>query len=113
MHEMAIAQGILDIALTSATEHSAGTIRRISLLLGEMTGVEPSALEFCFSALAADTAAAGAELSIKIVPLTACCQVCNTNFAVERYRFSCPQCGSAQVSVTGGRELQVAHLEVE
>lgn len=113
MHEMAIAQGILDIALATALEHQAGVVRRIALLVGEMTEVEPEALKFCFGALAAGTPAASAELTIELVPLTACCRDCQADFDVQRFRFSCPACGSVRVEITGGRELKVAHLEVD
>lgn len=113
MHEMAIAQGILDIVIDAAEQNGGGKIRRIKLLVGEMTGVEPDALTFCFEALAAGTAAEGAELDIATPPLVACCQDCGEEFGVERYRFFCPACQSAKVTTISGRELAVEHLEVE
>ncbi|SDF29174.1 hydrogenase maturation nickel metallochaperone HypA [Sporolituus thermophilus] len=113
MHEMAIAQGILDIVLATAASHEVTVVRRIKLRVGEMTEVEPDALRFCFAALAADTPAAPAELDIEVVPLAGRCQDCRHEFAVERYRFFCPACGSAGVEIISGRELQVEHLEVE
>ena len=45
MHEMAIAEGILDIALDYAARNDAKRIGKISLLLGEMSGVETEAME--------------------------------------------------------------------
>ncbi len=113
MHEMAIAEGILDIVLTATRENGGGTVRRIKLLVGEMTGVEPESLVFCFGALAAGTAAAEAELDIDILPLTARCHSCGHEFGIERYRFFCPLCQSAEVETHTGRELAVEHLEVE
>ncbi|MDF2928325.1 MAG: hypA [Anaerospora sp.] len=65
MHEMAIAQGILDIAVQEATLNGAETITRIKLRIGEMTGVQPEALTFCFEALAAETPAEAAIGSVK------------------------------------------------
>ena len=113
MHEMAIAQGILDIALTANDREGGSRITKIKLLIGEMAGVEPDALQFCFGALAAGTAAAEAELAIDIIPLTGCCDSCGTSFPIERYRFVCPSCQSGQVQTISGRELAVEHLEVE
>ncbi|WP_312521356.1 hydrogenase maturation nickel metallochaperone HypA [Anaerospora sp.] len=113
MHEMAIAQGILDIAVQEATLNGAETITRIKLRIGEMTGVQPEALTFCFEALAAETPAEAAILEIELVPLTAECQSCGQQFGVERYRFCCPSCSSGSVKTLSGRELQVEHLEVE
>ncbi len=113
MHEMAIAQGILDIALTAAAENGAAAIVRIKLQVGAMTEVEPEALTFCFAALAAGTAAADASLEVEVTPLVGRCRDCGREFRVERFRFLCPACGSAAVEIISGRELRVEHLEVE
>jgi len=113
MHEMAIAQGILDIALDNAERHGAKKISRIRLLIGKMTGVEPESLHFCFSALAAGTKASEAELDIVILPLIGCCRDCGREFPIEAMRFFCPACSSAEVEIISGRELRVEYLEVE
>ena len=65
MHEMAIAEGILDIALDYAQKNGAARIERIGLLLGELSGVETDALSLCFSSLTADTIAAGSSTSVR------------------------------------------------
>lgn len=113
MHEMAIAQGILDIVLDNAARHDAAKVLRIKLQVGEMTEVEPEALTFCFAAVAAGTAAAEAELEVEVTPLVGRCRDCGREFKVERFRFLCPACGSAGVEIVSGRELRVEHLEVE
>jgi len=113
MHEMAIAQGILDIVLEAAAGNAAETVVRIKLQVGEMTEVEPEALTFCFAALAAGTAAAAAQLDVEVMPLIGRCRDCGREFKVERFRFLCPECGSAGVEIISGRELRVEHLEVE
>ena len=113
MHEMAIAQGILDIVLEAAARNDAATVTRIKLQVGEMTEVVPEALAFCFTALAAGSAAAAARLDIEMMPLVSRCRDCGWEFRVERYRFLCPACGSAALEIVSGRELRVEHLEVE
>jgi hydrogenase nickel incorporation protein HypA/HybF len=113
MHEMAIAQGVLDIVLDSAARHDAKKIMLIRLQVGQMTGVEPEALRFCFEALSEGTASAGAQLEIVVTPLIGHCRDCGQEFGIERYRFLCPDCGSAGVDIISGRELRVEHLEVE
>lgn len=113
MHEMSIAQGILDIVLKTAAEHNAVRVNNIKLLIGEMTQVEPESLRFGFTALATDTIADGAQLEITIVPLVGKCNNCDRQFTVERYSFLCPFCHSANIVVVSGRELAVDYLEVE
>ena len=60
MHEMAIAEGILDIALDYAHENKAQRIDRIHLLLGELSGVETEALSLAFSSMQRGTIAENA-----------------------------------------------------
>ena len=69
MHEMAIAEGILDIALDYAQKNGAARIERIGLLLGELSGVETDALSLCFSSLTADTIAAHPSAGLPLPPL--------------------------------------------
>lgn len=113
MHEMAIAQSILTITINSAEEHSAQKVISITLHIGQMAGVEPEALHFCFSSLSEGTCAAGARLYIVSIPLRASCAECSYEFSIDRYRFYCPHCHSARLEILSGRELRVAQLEVE
>ncbi|HWR39815.1 MAG TPA: hydrogenase maturation nickel metallochaperone HypA [Patescibacteria group bacterium] len=113
MHELSIAQGILDIALKTAAEHQAVRVGRITVTVGEMTGLVPDSLRQGFEVLAAGTLAAGAELVIDRIPLAASCRECGREFLVENRHFYCPECGSAGVELVAGRELRVEHMEVE
>jgi len=113
MHEMAIAQGILDIVLKTAAENEATKVTGIKLLIGQMTQIQPESLQFGFEALSIGSIAEGANLEIKIVPLVGQCNSCRQEFAIERYCFVCPHCNSNSVHLVSGRELAVEYLEVE
>lgn len=113
MHEMSIAQGILDIVLKTAAEHNAVKVSYIKLLIGQMTQVEPESLKFGFAALSAGSIADGANVDITIIPLVGECNSCRKQFTVEKFSFLCPLCNSAAISVVSGRELAVDYLEVE
>lgn len=113
MHEMAIAEGILDIALDYAARNDAQQVQCISLLLGEMAGVETEALQFCFESLARGTIAEKAELKLHMMPLLGRCTDCGKQTHIERYNFVCPECGAGPLEILSGRELQVEYLEVD
>ncbi len=113
MHELTIAQGILDIAVKTAVGHGMGKVVGVKVLAGELTGIVPEALEFGFGALAEGTVAAGAKLSIHIVPLAGRCLDCGHESGVDKYRFVCTSCGSYAVEIVAGRELKVESVEVE
>ena len=112
MHEMAIAEGILDIALDYAKQNDAKSISKIGLLLGEMAGVETEALTVCFSSLVRGTIAEHAELALKRVPLVGHCAQCGREQAIRNYNFICPECGGG-LEIISGRELRVEYLEME
>ena len=113
MHEMAIAEGILNIALDYASQNDAKKIEEIGLLVGEMSGVEPEALEFSFRMLAKKTIADNAALKLKQVPLIGKCNQCGKEFHIEHYDFWCPECKDGVLAILSGREMQVEYLEVE
>ncbi|MEG6584310.1 hydrogenase maturation nickel metallochaperone HypA [Dendrosporobacter sp. 1207_IL3150] len=113
MHEMAIAQGILDIVLNTAAQHGASRVGLVRLLVGEMTQVVPQSLEFGFSALAVGTIAQNANLEVIIVPVTGKCVCCTQQFNIRQNQFQCPDCQSFNIEIISGRELLVDALEVE
>ena len=113
MHEMAIAEGILNIALDYAEKNRAKKIQEIGLLLGEMSGVETDALEFSFHMIAKGTMASEAELAIRKVPLRGKCNQCGKEFHIGHYDFRCPECKDGVLTLLSGREMQVEYLEVD
>ena len=113
MHEMAIAEGILDIALDYAKANDAKKIKEVGLLLGEMSGVEVDSLNFSFNMLVQGTIAEGAVLKIKHVPLIGKCSKCGKEFHIEHYDFWCPECENGVLTTISGREMQVEYLEVD
>lgn len=113
VHEMAIAQNILDIAVAAAQRGGAKRIGKINVVAGELRGIVPTQLTFCFGIAAQDTIASDAYLSFETVPVTAKCTSCDEAFTVEDFFYTCPRCESTDVEVTGGTELRVRDIEVD
>jgi hydrogenase nickel incorporation protein HypA/HybF len=88
-------------------------LAEVRLAIGEFAGVEPRLLSSAFDELAAIQWGTAPRLHCDVVPLTACCRACAGEFTVERFRFECPACGSRQVDVTAGEELQLVSLSAE
>lgn len=110
---MGIAQNILDIAVEAANKEDAIKITRIDLIAGELRGLVPMQLTFCFGIVAQNTIASGAYLNVQEVPVTAHCEDCGSDFPVEEYQYLCPRCKGVNVRVTGGTELRVKDIEIE
>ena len=112
MHEMAIAEGILNIAFDYAQQNNSSKINRITLKIGEMSGVEIEALNMSFDVLTKDTIAEGAELVVNHIPIVGVCNKCGNEFHIEHYNFFCPKCDGILI-LKSGRELQVESLDME
>ena len=113
MHEMSIAEGILDIALDYAKKNEAQRITEVGLIIGEMSGVVTESLELSWRMLVKDTSADGAQLKIKHTPLMGRCTKCGKEFHIEHYNFWCPECQDGVLQLESGRELKVEYLEVD
>ena len=110
MHELSITQGIVDICL----EHSAGRrVGSVTLQIGELAGVVPEAVEFCFAAVTAGTLLEGARLIIELIPAKGHCLDCHAFFGRSTYFDPCPICGGYRVDIQAGEELRVKELDVE
>jgi Zn finger protein HypA/HybF involved in hydrogenase expression len=54
-----------------------------------------------------------ARLEMECVPLEAGCQGCGAEFAVERFRFICPKCGSGALDILRGEGLVLQSVTME
>jgi hydrogenase nickel incorporation protein HypA/HybF len=82
------------------------------MAIGELSGVLPESVTFCFEACSRGTLLEGARLVIERIAGTACCQSCGAEFAVAACYDPCPACGSNAVEITAGEELRVREMEV-
>ena len=113
MHEMGIAQSILDIVEQKMASHGATKVSTIRLVIGEFRAVLPQSLTFCFEIITKDTPLEGVNLEIEQVLLTGRCIDCREEFIIKEYRFICPKCGSRQIETIAGKELFVKEIEVQ
>lgn len=112
MHEVGIMESALDAIRREAAQHRATHVGRVVLRVGAISGVEPEALRFAFSAVTPGSIAEGAELEIQVVPARAHCKTCCADFVIESgFIFACPRCQALSGDVRSGRELELARLE--
>lgn len=114
MHELAVTEGILKVALDAAAQAGARRINAIDLVIGELSGMVDDSIQFYFDILSCDTPAAGAMLRFHREPATITCEACAAQVAGRPPLLPfCPICGSIKLRVVGGRELRVESIEVE
>ncbi|MFZ2103721.1 MAG: hydrogenase maturation nickel metallochaperone HypA [Oricola sp.] len=112
MHEMSICESILNVLKEQARTQNFDTVKRVSLEIGPLAGVEIEALKFGFDVVMRDSIADGAALDIIETKGTAFCFGCGETVAIAARYEPCPTCGSHQLQVTGGEELRIKELEV-
>ncbi|MFN3397238.1 MAG: hydrogenase maturation nickel metallochaperone HypA [Sulfurimicrobium sp.] len=113
MHEMSLAEGVLQIIEDNARNGGYARVKTVWLEIGQLAGVEVEAMKFCFDAVTRNTLADGARLQIIATDGEGRCPDCHkTVKLVERYD-PCPECGGFPVEITGGTEMRVKQLEVE
>ena len=113
MHEMGIAMQIIEIAQASIPEEEGDiAIARVNLKVGKLAAVVADSLRFCFEIAAKETPLEGAELDIEEVPVKARCKECDTVWTIEGPAFNCEKCGSGQIEILSGRELNIESIEI-
>ncbi|GAB4354959.1 MAG: hydrogenase maturation nickel metallochaperone HypA [Gammaproteobacteria bacterium] len=113
MHEMSLAEGVLQIIEESAAKEAFQRVKTVFLEIGQLSHVEVESLRFCFDAVVRGSVAEGAVLEIDRVPGQAWCMACSTTVPVSTLYDPCPRCGGYQLTLTGGDEMRVRELEVE
>ncbi|MDJ0385075.1 hydrogenase maturation nickel metallochaperone HypA [Streptomyces sp. G-G2] len=115
MHEMSIAMAVVGQVEEAARAAGAHTVTTVRLDVGELAGVVPDALSFCFELACAGTVLEGAELITRAVAARARCGACADEWAVGMPpELCCPACGKAtDVELLTGRELRVLSVEWE
>ena len=113
MHEVGIAQSILEIVEKEMKKNGASTVNRVRLIIGEFTGIVKEALEFALNIIKKNTSVQNAEFVIETIKLKTYCQKCDQTFVgKEESRFLCPECNGI-LNIVEGKELQIDYIDVE
>ncbi len=109
MHELAIAEGVIDVV---GQRVGRARVLRVVLRIGRLACVEPDALRFCFEACARGTGVEGAALESVDVAARARCRSCGADEPDVDPRIPLCTCGSADLEVRSGEELLLSAVEV-
>lgn len=113
MHEMSLAENVLQIIEESARSQNFRRVRSVVLEIGRLSAVEPEAMRFCFDAAMTGSIAEGARLEIIETEGVGRCERCAFDMPLAALYDPCPNCGSYQIRVTSGDLMRVRELEVE
>lgn len=113
MHEIAICESIRNLIEEQAGIDRFSVVRRVTLEIGPLAGVEIEALRFGFDVVMRGSVAEAARLDVVECPAQAWCLPCGGLVPISARYDPCPRCGSHQLQVTAGEELRIKELEVD
>jgi len=113
LHELAVTQSLLEIALRHAERAGAQRIIRLNLVIGQLTSIADDSVQFYWDIVSQGTVAEGAELHFERVPGVLRCLSCGHTFPLNGRDYTCPACGHERVVVAGGDDFRLESIEVD
>lgn len=115
MHELAVTEEIVKIALEYAERNNAQKVIRINLRIGEMSHLVEDMLIRVFHHLTRGTIMEGAKVFIERSAIILRCGDCDMSYTAEIQEIvnsACPVCGGTNFTIVSGREFYIDTIEV-
>jgi hydrogenase nickel incorporation protein HypA/HybF len=110
MHELALTQNLLEVALGNAAGKK---IVHVNLTIGEFSDEREEAIRFYWDDLAKDTPAAHAQLFFRRVDAEMECLACGAVFHPDDEAALCPSCLSHRLKLIRGDDVRLESIDVE
>ena len=117
MHEVGIANSILEAGHRELALRPGSTLVSIGVRVGVLSGVDIEALRFAFECLVAGTGDEKVRFVPESCPRTNRCTACEREFPSPAESpfldAPCPYCGSTRTQFVSGDELDLTFVEIE
>lgn len=130
MHELAIAQKIIETIEQEAEKNGMTKVKKAVLKIGKMAAFQKEQLEFCLKTYEKDEMLEDMIFEIVEVPVELICKSCAQKFVDARFEDDefaheiahapalyvpppCPSCSSEDVTMTSGNEMTLMSIEGE
>ena len=113
MHELSVAQALVDQVEDLANRHGAVGIHLIRVRVGPLAGIVPDLLATAFPLSAAGTRAEHARLELVPAPIRVRCRSCATETEATPNNLVCGACGDWRTEMVSGDELILESLEMD
>lgn len=113
MHEMSIAQSIVDLAEQQARERHSSAVEEVELEIGRLAGVEIQTLDFALESAVKGTMLEQARIVRHIIEGEGQCMDCDNVFALETLFSNCPRCKSWCIKIYKGKELRIKSIVIK
>jgi hydrogenase nickel incorporation protein HypA/HybF len=113
MHELAVTQSLLDLAVKHAEQANSERITDLYLVIGDLSSFVDDAIQFYWDFLVQGTIADGSKLHIRRINAELQCLDCDIHFPFNMETFVCPECEGTRLRITAGEEFFLEAIEVE
>ncbi len=113
VHELAVTESILKIALEYAEKEQAKTITDIFLRIGQLSSIIDDSVNFYWQFVSKDTIGQNAHLHFERIPARFLCNECNQEYSIKEEFSPCPNCGSLNVTLIQGDDFQMDSISIE
>ncbi len=110
MHEMAIAESILEVVEQAARTQQCTRVTEIRLEIGALAGIELSALHFGLDVVLARSMAKDARVEIDTIAGEGWCMCCAQAVPLQALHDPCCCCGGHQIQPVKGTEMRVKEI---
>lgn len=112
MHELSIAEEIIEIVTDYVTKESASKAEKIVLEIGKLSGIETESLNFALESYKNNTVFSNCEIIINEIEGVAVCNSCKTKFTNNDWYTCCPICGRMDCEVISGKEFRIKSITI-
>ncbi len=113
MHELAVTENILEIALRHAREAGAQRVTGLYLVIGRLSSIVDDSVQFYWDIISKGSPAEGARLHFRRIAVELQCQSCGQRYAPEGKDMACPACGSTRIEILAGEEFCLEAIDVD
>ncbi len=113
MHEYAVTQSMIKMAVDEANKVNASRILEIRLVIGDLSTIIDDSVQMYFDIMSEETIAQGAKLIFKRIKAEFKCKGCGEVFIKPPKGFNCPKCGSLGTPTDVGKEFYIESIEIE
>ncbi len=113
MHELAVTESILNIALKYAQQANASRVSDLYLVIGRLSSIVDDSVQFYWEMMSEGTLCAGSKLHFQRAPAQMICLECGKEYTLDSELEPCPDCSSAKVKVASGDQFFLDSIEIE
>lgn len=120
MHELAMAQGIINSVIETANKNDAIEVNEVIIEIGKLVLINPEQLSFMIDVLSENTIVEDAKFNITEIPVEIDCPECGFHGnadtdELDHYApiIECPKCKNKRISILNGKDCIVKNIVIE